>query len=171
MATRKTLLWALQLVVMGNISVLKFDFSVRRRSWEEVTAAGFKEKGQGGKCLAWQWFLHRLPCYLVCLPQHSSGGIWGRRNSCTVSLPGLGPGTVVPLLKEQCGDPFVGTGFCKLLLVLPVAWATLKPEGTGATNKTCPLLSDSTQYRLLFQNVSLGEKEILLKSPYICILR
>lgn len=171
MATRKTLLWALQFVVMGNISVLKFDFSFRRRSWAEVTAAGFKGNGQGGKYLARLWFLHSSPWHLLCLSQYSSGRAWGRRNSCTVALPGLWPETVLPLLKEKHDHVFVGTGFSKLLLVPPVPWATLKPEGRGATNTTYPLLSASTQYRLTFQNLLLGEKKILMKSPCICIQR
>lgn len=171
MATRKTLLWALQFVVMGNISVLKFDFSFRRRSWAEVTAAGFKGNGQGGKYLARLWFLHSSPWHLLCLSQYSSGRAWGRRNSCTVALPGLWPETVLPLLKEKHERVFVGTGFSKLLLVPPVPWATLKPEGRGATNTTYPLLSASTQYRLFFQNLLLGEKKILMKSPCICIQR
>lgn len=43
------MLWALQFVVVGNISALKSDFTLRRRFWTEVTAAGFKGNGQGGK--------------------------------------------------------------------------------------------------------------------------
>lgn len=128
LAARKTLLWALKFVVMGNISVIKFDFFCRRRSWAEVTAAGFEGCGQSGKYLAGQWFLHRSLWCLLCLSQHISGRVWRRRNTCImgISVPAL-PGTAVPMLKEQCEGAFVGTGFSKLLLVLPVLWATLKP--------------------------------------------
>ena len=42
------------IVVMGNISVLKFEFTLRSRSWTAVIAAGFKGNGKGGKCSAGQ---------------------------------------------------------------------------------------------------------------------
>lgn len=175
MAARTAVLWALQFVEKGNISALKSDFTLRRRSWTEVTAAGFKGNGQGGKYSARQWFLHSSPWHLLCLSQHSSETVWGRRNSCLVgicvSLPGLWPGTVVPLLKEKCEDVFVGTVFSKLLLVLPVPWATLKPAVRSAVVpqtqpiSSCQLLPNTDCFSKIWYLV---KKKSLKKPLYTC---
>lgn len=49
------------IVVMGNISVLKLEFTLRSRSWTAVITAGFKGDYKGGKYSARQWFLHSSP--------------------------------------------------------------------------------------------------------------
>lgn len=58
------------------------------------------------------------PWYLLCLSQHSLGKVGGKWSRCLMgtcmSHPGLWAGTVVPLLKEQHEDAFVGTGASKL---------------------------------------------------------
>lgn len=48
---------------------------------------------------------------------------------------------------------------------------TWSQKCSGATNTAYLLLSASTQYRQFFQNLSLGEKKILLKTPYVCVQR
>lgn len=95
----------------------------------------------------------------------------------SVSLPGLWIGTVAPLLKEQCEDAFVGRGFSKLLLVLPVAWATLRPEVRSAkVTQTQPVCScqlpPNTDCFFKMYHLEKKKKQTqLLKSPYICIQR
>lgn len=161
--------------MMGSINVIKFDFFFRRRSWAEVTAAGFEGNGQGGKYLAGQWFLHRSPWPFLCLSQHSSGRVWRRRNICIM-------GICVPARAGTWDSGSTAEGamwgcFCRDSFQQIVAgpacalsnFETWIQKCSGATNTT--LLSASTQYRLFFQNISLGGKKILLESPYICIQR
>lgn len=52
---------ACNIAVVGNISVLKFEFTLRSRSWTAVIAGRFKGNDQGGKYSPWQWFLHGSP--------------------------------------------------------------------------------------------------------------
>lgn len=147
MATRKTLLWAFQFFWWWAASV---SLNLNSFSGGDPGQRWLQQALKGMVRVANTWldsdFCTDHPDPFSVFPNTAQEGYEGEETSASwesVSLPGLGPGTVVPLLKEQCEDAFVGTAFNKLLLVLPVPWVILKPEFRSAvvpqTQPSCQL--------------------------------